>query len=448
MPGAREAATLILHIEDEVGGNSQFDRALALRDGAISAANAKKFEDALRLLDKARAALERVDGKLALSTGLLVDKSLVMWRSDKRSGALRLAVEALESVEQISPINTRQEERSHQYARALIGLFFQELGADKEVKSPPFKIGDASQLESDSTPPVGAKLKLLSDSWRILAVVEAGLGIDIGIDEKSMGKQEGLLLGTIELILRQQRYEQALKSESTSQALRKGVEFAWVSEVVKIDKSGTLDEVGLARVAVSDLDLPEASTLRVGASTRELLRGIVLDLLLRNAINHKMADRRFIVSLQQSIESILGTAHGFSDLIEAAAGNGQQNHTDPMIMQVTAIVSSEREMEYHPVYRFHHDMIVVGCVSNAVAKSSLTEAFVPKMVAGWAHTLEQQRFMLRSPSVHVSAIQTIIEEGGRPTLGLAARILLAAESAVDYKYGDGWRELLLKIAAK
>jgi hypothetical protein len=58
------AAQLLMSVEDAVGIGSSLDRALALRDGAVSAARANLLPDSLRLFEKASQALS-----LSLSTG-------------------------------------------------------------------------------------------------------------------------------------------------------------------------------------------------------------------------------------------------------------------------------------------------------------------------------------------------------------------------------------------
>ena len=76
-----EATDLFLSVEDEVGLDSPLDRALALRDGGISAAQAKRFADAVRLLGKAEATLQSKPENRAFAVGIVVEKGLILWSS-------------------------------------------------------------------------------------------------------------------------------------------------------------------------------------------------------------------------------------------------------------------------------------------------------------------------------------------------------------------------------
>lgn len=217
-----EALTLLLQVEDQVGIQSPFDRALALRDGALSAARSSRFDDAIRLLDKALASAAKID-RPYWAAGLLIDRSLILWRAARRSEALLAAADALDAVEHFSPQDSRQAERSHQYARAIVGLFFSEVGDDEDDKKPPFTFGDASALETDTASLLGADLKPLADNWRILATVEASVEADLGLDKRSMSKQNGPLLGTTEMLLLKIRYENGVRSRVISDSLRAGI---------------------------------------------------------------------------------------------------------------------------------------------------------------------------------------------------------------------------------
>lgn len=177
----------MLGIEDDVGRESPFDRSLALRDGGISAARSGRFSDATRLFEKAQATLGSVPDKEPLIAGLIIEIALALWRDGKKPDAILAAAKALEAVSHFDVDLSRQAERSHQYARALVGLFHRDL--DGPDTNPPFAFGNASTLELEKAKLQGAALQPLARYWRLLAAVELGLGFDVGIDARSVQLQ-------------------------------------------------------------------------------------------------------------------------------------------------------------------------------------------------------------------------------------------------------------------
>src|SRR5262249_47270146 len=160
------------------------ERSFALRDGAVSAAKVERFDDALRLFDKAIESLRSVSDREPLVAGLIVETALVLWRAGKKAEAILRAADALDAVGEFAP-NDRQAERSHQYARAIAGLFFSELDDESRSRRPPFGFGQASALELKTAKLQGVDLKPLADNWRILAAVEGALSDDLTIDARS-----------------------------------------------------------------------------------------------------------------------------------------------------------------------------------------------------------------------------------------------------------------------
>lgn len=439
-----EAIDLLLKVEDDVGNGSSFDRSLALRDGALSAAQSGRLDDALRLLDKARISLAEVDGREALAAGLLVERSLILWRAGERAPALLAAADTLEVAERISPTYSRQAERSHQFARAIIGLFFGELGDERDDRAPPFSFGQASALESDGAKLVGVDLKPLADNWRILAAVEAGIGVDVGIDARSMAKQTGSLVCTTELLLRQKRYEHALRSENIDEAFRTGSAAIWAANMLR---DVPRDPDNLPRVPTSDLRTPDPRALTRDPSIHEMIGGLVLDVLFYRITAGNSLDREFLDGLRRSTDLIFGSDPELTLILDVAAGSVQVKHeSSTSVRYAAAAATSEQAIEGDPALRFSRDMMMLGRIATSVANRVLAAALANQMAVGWRHVLDQQRFMLRSPSSYAPAIEAAIE-GMTPTLVGPATLLLAAAPAVGHKYGDGWQDLLTRLSS-
>jgi tetratricopeptide (TPR) repeat protein len=217
-----EATDLLLSIEDIIGADSSLERGLALRDGGISAAKSGRFSDAIRLFEKAYEAFLKNPDNAPVGAGMLIEKALAQWRGGDKPEAILSAADALDAAEQFEPSASRQAERSHQFARAIVGLVSIELQSTAEPYTPPFTFGQASQLESSSAKLMGVALKPLSYYWRILAAAEAKIGAELGIGARSLAKQSGPLHLDIERLILAHRYASAVKSGAVGGALRAG----------------------------------------------------------------------------------------------------------------------------------------------------------------------------------------------------------------------------------
>jgi tetratricopeptide (TPR) repeat protein len=440
-----EAVVLFLEIEDEVGAESSFDRALALRDGALSAARSSQFEDAIRLLDKALVALASVDGREAWSAGMLVDRALIFWRAGQRQAAVLAAADALEAVEHISSTESRQAERSHQYARAIIGLFFSEVGISGQETRSPFTFGDASALESNEAHLTGVELKPIADKWRILATVEASLGVDVGIDERSMAKQGDVLVGTTELLFRQIRYENAVRSGVTSESLRAGAATAWVARLLR---DVPRDADGLRRIPKAQLTQVDPNALARDPFSRDMIEGLLLDAIVFHVlVDRKSLNREFLVHLGQASEECFGDVPEHKGIINAASGSASVNSDSPMseLYARAATISSEA-IRADPSKRFYRDMMMIGRIATSFARNALAPAFAEQVASGWQSVIDHQRFLLRNPSANVPPIELVLRDMSAPTLTRAAALILAAAAAVCHSFGPGWQDMLGRIA--
>ena len=141
-----EATDLLLSIEDTIGAGSSLERGLALRDGGISAAKSGRFSDAIRLFEKAHEAFLKNPDNGPVAASILIEKALAQWRGGEKPEAILSAADALDAVEQFEPTASRQAERSHQFARATVGLISMELQSTADRTPRPSPLGKPRNL--------------------------------------------------------------------------------------------------------------------------------------------------------------------------------------------------------------------------------------------------------------------------------------------------------------
>ena len=173
---APAAAAIFLTIEDTIG-DSPVDKGLALREGGVWAHRSGLFGDALRLFDKAAQAFAAsVDPNTAILVGLRVDRALTLWDIGEREGSLREMAVALKEVNTLDPNTSAQHQQAHQFVRGALG--------DLLDRSEPFPLNLRIAVGRASAPTARQDLEPskafppIDVSWRILALIEARLGLN------------------------------------------------------------------------------------------------------------------------------------------------------------------------------------------------------------------------------------------------------------------------------
>jgi hypothetical protein len=440
-----EATDLLLSIEDTIGAGSSLERALALRDGGVSAAKSDRFSDAIRLFEKANEALLIDPDRAPLAAGLLIEKALAQWRGGQKAEAVITSADAFDAVEQFEPTTSRQAERSHQFARAIVGLMSMEPRSKAEPYTPPFTFGQASQLESSSAKLVGVALKPLSDNWRILAAVEAKIGGELGIDARSMAKQSGPLLLSIERLILAHRYASAVKSGAMGKALRLGAKLVATG---RLAASVPPDADGSHRVAPEALEVASPSELLADASLCDAIQSLILDALTALVVAASL-NARTLYALCAETHAVFGIHPQLVPIFDSASQLYVVGSDAPRaVMLANGIAVPSSVVEGEPTRRFHRDMMMIMHLIYSLARTELEPGVAKIITTGWASVLEHQRFLLRNPSGAAPAIEDAINSVDPPGLASAAALLLAARDTVAQRFAEGWFDTLTSVAEK
>lgn len=432
------AARLLISVEDTVGTDSPIDRALALRDGAVSAARAKLFTDAIRLFSEAHGVLVAEGQHQGLAVGMQVDLALVYWEMDDRPTALSSLADALDAVEVLDPAASRQNERAHQFARASIGLFWHRLDPYPSGPARNIAIGQASALSGDEAL-LGVDLKPLAHNWRILALCEIELGLDLGIERRSLAKQSGPGLASVEMFIAMARYSRAIiNGRNFVEALRLGLMALWAYRTTKRLREGDGDADQTSR---SPTEVIQVLT-QEGLS--ELLKTLPADLLLWQRFSRTW-DAGFIARVEASCIEAWGDVGPVADVI-GAASSGAANGAPSTTVALAASLATMPDLKGNPRARFEWDLLLVSHTAHSLARRVLEPVVVPIVADGWSTVLDNEGFALRSPIQHRPAIEAALKE--MPTRGLkaAAHLLIAAAPAVSASLSGNWERLLGQIS--
>jgi hypothetical protein len=396
--------------------------------------------DAVRLFRKAHDVLEREGERPALSAGIQIEIALVRWEMEDRKGALTELAIALDAVEPLDPASSRQNERSHQFVRATIGLFWKKI--DPYPSDTSFKIvfGQPSALAGDE-PLLRVDLKPLAYNWRMLALCEIEIGADLGIERRSATKQIKGGLPAVELFVAMARYARAVANEDIVTAFRLGLSAVSAQRIVAELRAA---EGALEPLEVGQLERKSLAILFADAGSREMLRNIPLDFLVWRRF-HGAWEAELPSRISVACVTAWGDSTPISDILGAASdATGERSPTTAAAL--AAALAFPSDLAGNPRARFERDLILIYHLAHSLARRVLEPLVVPHIVEGWTTVVRDESFALRAPFRHVPAIKAAIAETEATGLKGAAKIILAAAPAVRVSLTDAWIEPLRLIS--
>lgn len=436
-----DAVRLVLEIEDSIGRSEPFERALALRDGAVSAARCRMWDEAVRLLDKASTALTTAGAAAGLSVGLKIERALVLWEATDRIGSLATIADVFDLLEALPPSESRQNEHVHQVGRLLVGMFMHDLLPFPTDARPIIAFGVPSTL-TDQAALLNLDLKPLADNWRIMALVEIRAGVDVGIGLRSQAKQSGHGIASIEAMICAALYWRALQTGDAREAMKRGIE---ATSAAKVERDLPPGDRSQRRVASDVLTSLSASAL-MGYGWGEAVLRLPVDFL----VVQRMRGSDIAADLKDlgiACDEAFGAPSIAEPVLRAASGiyaigNGAQL---PVAL-AHYLRRSDAELKSDPGMRFTRDILLTAHVASSVAYSALAEPASTKMASGWQDVLATQRFVLRSPALHCPDMEAAVRQVPATGIRGIARLLLAAVPALGVQLSDTWADVLRGIA--
>ena len=439
------AASLLVEIEDNIGALAPFDQGLALRDGAVAAAHAKRYDDALRLLRKADAVFAAEESLAAMRVGITIDAAMILWDQRHQRDALQQAGDALEAVETLDPVASRQNQRAHRMARAVVGLFMHDVERFPRSPRPPITPGMGSQLES-SDKPEPADLKSLADNWRILELVEVETGLDAGIAGRSAAKQGASRVLSIESTLANANFARALERKDIDGAVRAIVPaISGLRRLKQRRESKNGGDNTLARADMCDL-APLSVEQLVSDGWQDALQGALVDIMLMLVL-----EGCWTQDTQRELENSVSAHWKRDDLLKpllgAASGTTAVDGSMPMPMLVSSSLKTFADAPtLSPRDRVLRDLYWLYQVANSIGRRALEPVAVKALADGWRYVLEHQSFALTMPLRYAPAIDAAINAIESSGVLAGPRLVEAAAEATRLDIPRQWHAFLLALA--
>ena len=311
--------------------------------------------------------------------------------------------------------------------------------------SPPFTFGQASSLDASAAKLMGVSLKPLADNWRILSAVEAQSGMALGIDARSMAKQDGPLLLGIERLILAHRYVAVLKSGTPGEALLTGAKLV---ATVKLAASVPPDAEGNQRVSLAMLEAGALAEDIADSSLDDLVQSLVLDWLTLRVLEGAV-DTQAIDTLRAEVAHAFGLQPQFERMFDAASQLyvvGAEAGRGPILASGIAVPGDIIAAE--PTKRFQRDVMLVVHAVYSMGRGAFEQHVAALVISGWTSVITDQRFLLKNPAMVASNLQPLIENANPPALSTAAAVLLSVKDAVAHNFADGWFDILASLVAK
>lgn len=441
------AAALLIEIEGKISELAPFDQGLALRDGAVAAADVKRYDDALRLFDKAEAVFAAKEGCEAISIGVTIDGAMVLWELGQRGAAIRRAGDALEAVEKINPLASQQNLRAHRMARAAVGLFMYEVEPYPDGPRPPIAVGMGSMLE-DSERPEPDELTVLSDNWRILEATEADAGVDGDIARRSAARQGPSRLVSLESTLAKAHFANALEVGDIDGAVRAIVPaLSLLKHFAAILEAGQDARPALTRADIDDLKLFSVVEL-VSSGWLDAVQHMLVDIMMSLTLSGRWtADS--VQQLRNSVSLHWKSDEHLKPLLDALSAGTPADGSKPMAVLVA---TSLRKFGDEPALglrdRVQRDLYWIYQAANSPGRRALEPAVVRAIADGWTHVLEHQRFMLSMPMRSAPTIEAAVKVFVQQGLRAAPQLIEAAAEGARVAIPPQWRTLLDLLGGK
>ncbi len=349
-----------------------------------------------------------------------------------RPQALLALADALDAVEPLDPAVSRQNERAHQFARATVGVFWQRLDSYRSGPVRDIAIGQASALSGDEGL-LGIDLKPLAQNWRILALCEIELGVEVGIEQRSLAKQSGPMLASVEMFIAMARYAHAVAGSDLADALELGILAVKSYSIVLKSKSGKIS--------------PDSGQVVHGLIQEELgdvLKTVPVDLLIwrrfRGVWGTNLASR-----INDACAAAWGDVAPIKDVIAAASGAAVTGMPSPSVA-LAASLASMPNLKGNPRARFERDLLLISHAAHSLARRLLEPVIVSIVAEGWATVLNDESFALYSPMQSSPSMTAAIEDMKGSGLSAAARLILAAAPAVKVSLSETWRQVFITLA--
>jgi hypothetical protein len=435
-----KALEILRSIADEVGRGSSVERAFALREAAIGAANCGDWKQAREWFADAQraAASSPTDDMRGMAVGLGADAAVAALMEGEAASAVRGLASALAELAAIDPDSSLYAAYRHRVIRHAV-LWARSRITMTVVRISGEAIGMLPGSCSNPNPPPSIKelpLGPLDLAWYMLANAEIAAGCNEGIADNLNPRLTGGKIPLMEIGLRTRRIQSAIEASDAERFARSflsyldGVAFL-AAEGARLKEN--FEPMNPPRNEIPECD-PTDAAVEKAASDAILAFGMGA---VYAGLKGKMNE------LQSALRNAFGQTYPASALFSAEEPTSP--NFDQMIEAMLRRLDDPRHVE--PLNFWMIGLRFFERNNQSNFGRDLEPLLAGWFRAGWARIVHDETFRLTRPLGTVPPINAVLANSDNDRAFIAA-LLLATSEAVGAPLAEAYAESLRAIAAR
>ena len=439
------ALEIVRSIADQVGVDDPVERAFALREAAISAAQCGEWSQVEQwFLDAQSAAkLVQVDDMHVMVVGLGADSAVAALETGDVSRALTRLAEAVEALADINPEATLRAAYCHRVIRHTV-LWTQSriTGRAVQIGERPIAMEAGTCSNPDPLPAIRElPLGHIDVAWYMLAEAESAAGLDVGITATLDDRLAQGPIPVMEVNLRTQMIQTAIARLDTGGF---AAHFTTYVEIA-VYLSKEADRL-LATFDPLELERGQVPTLDKHGPFDSATEQVAKDTILAYGINSALADQPQPEAMTE-LETVLygrfaGSFPGkpvFDHWNEKSALLAELDQT--VVSIIKALLRNE---PVEPYAFWMAGLRLFEWISQSNFKLFLIPRLAAWQRAGWQRISTAEAFRLSSPRQTVPSIEEVLTIAADDR-SFVAKLILATSEAVGSPLGPAYRDFLKAI---
>jgi tetratricopeptide (TPR) repeat protein len=439
-----EACDIYRQNLERIGTASTIDRAFALRDAAICAAEIEDWVQALEWFSNAKLAAEKADTSdmEVMAVGLLGDAAVANTKIGNYNDAVKCMLECLlllkNKIDAASSLNAGYCHRIARHAT----LWMVSVIEEENIQLGSQAAGMLPGACSNYTPhrdAISRPLGHIDVTIYQLAGIEAFLGIDVGLASALAANSSMGVIPQFEYMLAGQTMISAVRRLDTDYFAKNFESYLTISEYTRQHSShfkSSLDLFDPKRVPKSVLAIKDFDSDEVISLAEDAIVAFGLIAVFQSKCN-------LLITLQEKLASEIGADFVGCRVLKIC--RGQEIAGSDLYSQVASLVDLlVRDEQLVPDQVWIVGLRVFEWTQRSVFQKIGIQLLSKWLRTRWIEILEEQTFRLSAPSVTVPVISSALLYSNDDEAFLAG-LLLASEGATKHSLSPEYRIQLKKL---
>ena len=431
-------------IANDVGNDDPVERALALRDAAISAAKCSEWPQAERWFLGAHDAAKLSQGDVMeiLAVGLGADSAVAAFQAGNIGSAITRLAAAIDGLATIDPEATVRSAYCHRVIRHTVLWVKSHIeGDDIKIYGEPIAMAPGTCSNLDPLPAIrDLPLGHIDVVWYLLAQAETAAGVKMGIATTLNGRLASGSIPAMEIVLRQKQVQFAIERFDAASFVDNFT--AYIESSLYLQKNTsrlkeTFDPLAPERGQLPALNSPESNLVA---------RNFAIQAIVAFGVRCALAGQpEPIKQIEAGLDERLATR--FLGKLVFDHWNGIPasflEELETVVLSIAKVMIQQKHME--PRFFWTAGFRFFEWISKSSFKGSLTAPFADWQRSGWKRITSREPFRLYNPMRTVPRIDEVMQVTG-DDLSFVANLLLVTQEAVQVRLGSESRYMLKVVA--